>query len=187
MATTKTKKPVTKTEAGGNGVTMTQVNTAIKSMVKASQAFGVAAASAAVLALMHCQQHGDATGLQRLYAALGETGVRLGPIRQKALMAWLQVYSPVRKNNKSGDFGLIKATAPNYVAFDTDEAEANPFLDFIPDSTRGPVMQSNVKIAKRIASMVTKDYGDAWEGAALNVDAVMAEVRRQLTPTADGA
>jgi len=171
MAKTKLKKaPVKK---GSNSITMKEVNTAITAMVTASQAFGLAATSASIIALTHCMQHGDATGLQRMYNALGETGARVGPDRQKAFKRWLSVYSPVRQNNKTKDFGLIKADAPNYVAFDIDGAESTPFLDFERDRTKGPTMYSNEILGNKIAKMLMKDYGDNWEGTAFSKEAVV--------------
>lgn len=177
-------KPATKkAPAATNGVTLTQVNKSIKDMVKSSQAFGMAATSASMLALTHCVQHGDTTGLQRLHAALGTTGERVGPQRQKAFMAWLKAYTPVRRNNKTGDFGLIKKTAPNYVEFDIDSAESTPFLDFIPESNRKPLVTSNATIAKRVATAIQKEYEEGrWEGPAANLDAIVTQVRAILNP-----
>ena len=172
--TTKVKPAVSKAKAKKtsasktNKITMTAVNTAIALMVASSQAFAVDATKASIIALSHCEQHGDATGLERLYNALGTTGQRVGPERQKALMRWLKEYSPARRNNKTTNFGLLKTTAPNYVPFNLDDAEATPFLDFISDAVKAPTMFSNEAIAKRITNLFTKDYADTWEGPALN-------------------
>lgn len=176
------KPATTKAPKASNGVTMKQVNAAIASMTKSSQAFGLAATSAAMIALMHCNQHGDATGLQRLHAALGATGQRVGPQRQKALMAWLKAYSPVRMNNKTKDFGLLKSDKPNFVAFNLDDAESTPFLDFIPENGRTATAVSNASIAKRIATAIKKDYDEGkWEGPAADIETIIGLVRVLLT------
>lgn len=75
----------------------------------------------AVACLTHAMTFSDARPAKALYDALPKSQ------RREALYEWIQKYSPVRWNNKTGKCGLLKETAKTYNPFDIETATANPY------------------------------------------------------------
>jgi len=175
MAKTTTQKSAVKKTASNSQVTLRQCESAIKSMVASSAAFAIDADTAAIMALKlatHDMGHGDTSGIKKLHTALGDTGTRIGPRRQRALIAWLNAFSPVRLNTKTGEFGLLKKTFgkgddvrpnPRYVAFDVDTASTLSFLEYDSGAERTTPKLTSEKLAARAGRLITKTLNDAME------------------------
>lgn len=163
----KKTKAVTK-PAKSNKITLAIVQKSIDQMVTSLQAGSRDANVAALRAFEYAEVHNDATACQRLYEALALTGKINGPKRQGAFLRWLKAFSPVRLNDKTKNFGVIKkrnkdGTANKmYVPYDSDGAESISFLDFVPE--KAPTTFNQDKLHKMFAKMLDKKLTEAIEG-----------------------
>lgn len=165
------------------------VNTAIEAFTTASASFGVSADNAVRLAISHCEEFNDPSGVQRLYEATGKQGKIIGPRRQKQMMKFIKAFTPIRLNSKTENFGLIKATAPNYVAYDMDSVASISWLDFENETAERVLKMDMDKMAESIAKRMFKQMNEAqWPtDGAFNRASVMRKITANFKALEQGA
>lgn len=113
-----------------------QVSKMIASIAKRAAKLDVDIHIAAIQCMLHAQEHGDVTLIDRLVNSLGKSHRKLG------LMIWVTGFSPIAWNG-DGKVGLLKeGVNKTFVPFNIEGADETPFWAYEPSNEAikaGPV------------------------------------------------
>lgn len=137
------------------------LDSAIIALTTASGSFAVAADKAMRMAITHCNEFNDPSGVQRMYESVAGHGKIIGPRRQQQILKFLKAFTPIRRNSKTENFGLLKSTAPNYVEYDMDGVNSVSWLNFETDSAPRVNTMTMDKLAESIAKRMFKAMNEA--------------------------
>ena len=137
-----------------------QINQQIKTLAKDMSSIDVRVHALAVQCIMHAQEHGDVTLMQRLYQSLPNPGNKAKGVKGtggylvQGLTTWLRMYTPIR------------ASAPDWKLKDkrTDadwkiqEAIEHPFwtLAEVSDAANKAAKWTEATLIQRIKSLMTQ-------------------------------
>lgn len=125
-----------------------QIRVTIRAIIKSAVSLQTKIAAVALECMAHAKEHGDATLANELYRGL--------PVGQRtaSLKAWFETYSPIRfRNDETKGVGVLPTTAKNYVPYDLEGAEANPYYKDV-ETVAKPLTLAALK--KLVAGLETK-------------------------------
>ena len=110
----------------------------------------------AMLIMSHAKEHGDCSRALTLVNAMPAS------MRRTMLVAWFDKYSPIRVVQTNNRVGILKATAKNYVEWNLEGAEAEPFYELAEAIPEKPALDFNalVEMVKRLGKTIEKKIED---------------------------
>lgn len=124
-----------------------------------------------MMIMRHAQEHGDCTRALTLVRAMPAS------MRRTMLVAWFDKYSPIRvllSDKNSDRVGILKKDAKNYVEWNLEGAEAEPFYEIAEATPEKPALDFEALLAmvQRLAKQIDKKVE---EGAVLDKDVESAK------------
>jgi len=117
----------------------------------------------AMLIMGHAKEHGDCSRALTLVNAMPAS------MRRTMLVAWFDKYSPIRVVQTNNRVGILKATAKNYVEWNLEGADAEPFYELAEAIPEKPALDfaALVEMVKRLGKTIEKKIDD---GAVVDTD-----------------